>query len=147
VIAAEVERRRSGGGTAADLTLIDRRIAALDRQRQNLVRAIALLDEDPDSAALMTRELTELTTQRKELEIERSAKAEAAADEEADTRRLTDLAVWCSQAAANLDRLTYAEWRMILEALGVTVRVWKQDHEPRWELEMAPLPVSPILRT
>lgn len=142
VIKAEVERRRSGSTAVADLGAIDRRLAVIDRQRQNLVRAIALLEGDPDSAALMARELSGLSAQRKEIETERATKVSLHADETAENGRLADLAEWCARTASNLERLTYAERRMVLEALGVAVQVWPTDHQPRWEVAMAPLPIS-----
>jgi site-specific DNA recombinase len=143
VIWAEVQRRRAGSDTAHDLKLIDQRLAAVDRQRQNLVRAIGLLDEDQDSAALITKELSALSKERKELASERSAKASVVADETAANERMADLGSWCTRTAANLAVLTYDERRTVLEALGVRVRVWAASHEPRWEFEIAPLPVAP----
>jgi hypothetical protein len=142
-ILAEVERRRSSSGAEHDLKAIDQRLASIDRRRQNLVRAISLVDDDPDSAALMAQELRDLSAQRKKLEAEQQAMALVQADANAKDRQLLDLAAWCSRAAANLETLTYAERRTILEALGVKVRVWRADHNPRWEMEMAPLPVDP----
>jgi site-specific DNA recombinase len=141
VIAAEVERRRGKSNGGHELALIEQRLTAIDRQRQNLVRAIGLLTDD-DSVGLMTQELTTLSSQRKELERERQAKMAALADREAEDRRLTDLAAWCSRTGANLGSLTYDERRMVLSALGVRVRVWQTAHDPRWEIEMAPLPVE-----
>jgi hypothetical protein len=37
---------------------------------------------------------------------------------------------------------TYDQKRLVLEALGVRVRVWRSDHEPRWQLDMS-LPMEP----
>ena len=139
IIATEVERRRAEQSAACDIEAIERRIAALDRQRQNLVRSLAML-EDEDSARLLTAELATLSAQHKQLDRERAAKVSQQAEEAAETARLSSLVDWTTRAAANLSALTYAEKRMLLGALGVSVRVWKTDHEPRWELTMAPVP-------
>ena len=139
IIAAEVERRRTAQTSACDIEAIERRMAALDRQRQNLIRSLAML-EDEDSARLLTAELAALSAQHKQLECERAAKVSQQAEESIDTARLSSLIDWTTRAAANLSALTYAEKRMLLEALGVSVRVWKTDHEPRWELTMTPIP-------
>lgn len=142
IISAEVARRRSDQDSQFDLKAIDQRIATLDRQRKNLVRSLALLDEDEESASLIASELTSLTSQRNELNADRRAKVAQNTDSEQEHRRLTDLVSWCSRASTNLDRLTYQERRSVLEALGVQVRVWMMNHDPRWELEMAPLPIG-----
>ena len=140
IIAAEVERRRDSSNAQHDIDVLDRRLAAIDRQRQNLVRTLALVD-DEDSRMLMTRELIELSSQYRQLETERAGKVAHAAGEIAENQRLLDLALWCTRAASNLDALSYNERRMVFEALGVSVRVWTCDHDPRWELTLAPMPV------
>lgn len=148
IIAGEARRRKAVSNTSHDLELIDRQLAAIDRQRQNLLRAIGLLEDDQDSLTLLTQEMTRLTKQRSELVDDRKMKASQQAAELADTDRLLDLADWCRRTAENLELLNYEERRMVLDALGVRVRVWKTDHQPRWELEMAPLPIateSPIV--
>ena len=142
VIAREVKRRRAVSTIASDLDVIDRRLAAIDRQRQNLVRSLAMVD-DEDSARLMTQELSTLSGQHKQLEAERAGRVVQQTDEVAENANLSSLADWCTRAAGNLATLTYSERRTILEVLGVGVRIWKTDHDHRWELTMAPLPVDP----
>jgi site-specific DNA recombinase len=139
IIEAEVKRRRAAQSTACDVEAIERQMAVVDRQRQNLIRSLAML-EDEDSARLLTAELATLTAQHKQLDRERAAKVSQQAEESAETARLSSLVDWTTRAATNLSTLTYAEKRMLLEALAVSVGVWKTDHEPRWELTMAPVP-------
>ena len=37
--------------------------------------------------------------------------------------------------AGNLEQATYQTKRLALDALGVTVRVWRKEHEPRFEIK------------
>ena len=47
------------------------------------------------------------------------------------------MSAWCARVAANLAQLGYDEKRHVLDALAVDVRVWRSDHEPRWEVGMS----------
>ena len=49
---------------------VDRALAEIDRQRANLTRAIATLD-DPEASAPLVGELRSLTERRRQLEAER----------------------------------------------------------------------------
>jgi site-specific DNA recombinase len=49
--------------------------------------------------------------------------------------RLDDIEAWPYNGAANVRDLTYDQRRLALEALGVKVEGWKEDHNPRWTME------------
>ncbi len=50
---------------------------------------------------------------------------------------------WCRQVAANLGDLTYEQKRQALTALEVRVRLYRADHDPRYEITAAlPLEIS-----
>ena len=58
---------------------------------------------------------------------------------------MATLADWCQTVAANLDTLIYDEKRLALNALGVQVRVRRENAAaedgnslPRWEFAMRP---------
>ncbi len=142
IIAAEVARRRCQDPFAAELVVIDRRLAEIATRRQRLARAVAALDDEETSAPLL-QEAKALAEQKQVLAAEREHMATLRAESQADDDRLATLAAWCARVAGNLDTLSYQERRMVLEALGVAVKLFRADHTPRWELTMAPLPMSP----
>ncbi len=139
IIAAEVARRLDQDPFAADLAALDRRLAVLSSQRTRLARGVALL-EDEEAAAPLLLELQGLAKESKVLSAERASLEALARANDDERDRLADLAAWCSRVAGNLPTLTYDEKRMVLDALGVEVRVYRTDHDPRWEITMAPTP-------
>lgn len=142
IIEIEVARRAADEPFATDLAAVDRRLKTIGEQRARLARAIAAMDDEEASAPVLA-ELHRLADEAKSLGHERSSLEKRAAEGEADRRRLADLSAWCGRVAGNIERLDYRDKRMILEALGVSVAVYKADHDPRWEITMAPLPVEP----
>lgn len=48
------------------------------------------------------------------------------------------LEAWRELVIANLLSLDYTERRMAIQALGIRVKLWKNGHEPRWEITMPP---------
>ena len=143
IIAVEVERRQGADPFAADLAALDRRMADIAVRRQRLARAVAALD-DEDAAEPLLAELRALGEQARTLETERVdlASRQAIASDEAD--RLDGLVAWCRRVEGNLPNLGYDERRLVLDALGARVTVWRSDHEPRWQLDMAPVPVDVV---
>ncbi len=87
-------------------------------------------------------ELRQLATEAQQLNAERSVFAAQAKAREFDTRMLISLKTWCGRVAKNLQTLSYKEKRLILEAIGVSVKVFRVDHDPRWEITIAPLPIK-----
>jgi site-specific DNA recombinase len=142
IIAAEVERRRGQDRSATEIITLDRRLAEIAARRQRLARAISLLDDEEASAALL-QETMALTDQQRVLTAERGRMAMEHSESRADQERLGDLAAWCERVAGNLDSLAYEERRMILGALGVEVKLFRSDHDPRWEVTMTPSPEPP----
>jgi hypothetical protein len=53
---------------------------------------------------------------------------------------------WRRLVARSIDLLDYEGRRLALTALGVEVKVWSTDHDPRYEIRMlpdaAPIPIS-----
>ena len=56
--------------------------------------------------------------------------------------RIADVRAWCNRVAKNIDRLTFAEKRDALVALDVRVKLWRADHEPRYEITASSPPGS-----
>jgi site-specific DNA recombinase len=141
IIAIEVERRRGRDPFASDLESLGRPQRSLEHQQKRLARAVATL-EDEEVAVPLLAELKQLGAEAKSLRAEQDQLRACAVAHEADTQALANITFWCQRVSKNLPTLTYHEKRLIMEALGVLVRVFRADHEPRWEITMAPLPVE-----
>lgn len=135
LIAREAARRRQDGRFAADLDIVGRRIADVEKRQATLTRLMSEI-EDADAAAPLVAELRNLASQKKELTAERETLETGQAAQRADEDRLINLTEWCCRVSANLESLSYLERRDVLAALGVSARVWRKDHTPRWEITM-----------
>ncbi len=96
---------------------------------------------DSASGLLHTATAVVLGGQRSRLLTERDNIAQRRAQWEAAQRRLEDLQHWRQQMAATLGQFTYDQKRTAHFALGISVRVWRQGHSPRYQIEMS-IPVS-----
>ncbi|MDP9373493.1 MAG: recombinase family protein [Chloroflexota bacterium] len=142
IVAAEVARLRQDDPTVADLSGLDRQCAAVGRKIANLTRTIAGVDDD-DTRAALVGELTALGTHRRQLEEERAAVLARRDAWHAVQGQLDSVEDWCRQVAANLGDLTYEQKRQALTALEVRVRLYRADHDPRYEITAAlPLEIS-----
>jgi site-specific DNA recombinase len=140
LIAAEVERRLASNTAAQDLTTLDRRLQEVTSRQTKLARLASALDDDDAAAPLLT-ELRFLASQKRQLEAERQRMESEATAVAFEAGKLQDLASWCGRVASNLETLSYEQKRLILEALDVRARVWRTDHDPRWQLDWS-LPVD-----
>ena len=135
IIAVELERLRRDDPTAADLDAVETRLEAIERQRGNLTRKLALFDDDKAAAPLiaeigsLTEQLRALHREREALEAQRHGWVQA-------QEQLADLERWCRIQSTNLGLLTYEQKRLALFALGAEVRVWSTDHDPRYEISI-----------
>jgi site-specific DNA recombinase len=135
VIANEVARLRDVDPTGPNITALDKRIAEVERQRMNLMRRIATIDDD-EMAAPFLIESQALGTQQKQLQRERDeVEAERRGWQRAQ-ERLDDLQWWCRVQSERLARLTYEQKRLALFALHVEATVWGKDHDPRFSITM-----------
>lgn len=116
-----------------ELALVTKAQARVTKQRDNLVRAIALTD-DEETAAGMVAQLEGLTTQRRELEAERETLGKLGERQELARQTLRDFEQWRRRIAATMDVMTWAERRQLLDQLGIHVNLWKHDHAPRWHI-------------
>jgi hypothetical protein len=121
--------------TGPNIAALDKRIAEVERQRTNLMRRIATIDDDEIAAPFLV-EIQALGTQHKQLQRERD-------DVEAERRgwqlaqeRLDDLQWWCRVQSERLANLTYEQKRLALFALHVEATVWGKDHDPRFSITM-----------
>ena len=140
LIADELARTCEDDPTLADLAAIDHRLELVERRQSNLVRRLALID-DEDTAALVAVEVNALASQKRQLETERAMLAGRLVDRQLAREQLADLEAWCRRVSTNLDTLTYAERRQVLDALGIQVRLLNIDHKLRYEIT-ASLPLD-----
>lgn len=143
IIAREVERRSSSDPFGQDIEALDRRLKDIEARRARLAKAVASVDDD-EAVSPLVLELQHLAVDAKNVKNERESLVIRAANSEAERKKLQDLADWCSRVAGTLPRLNYEEKRLILDALGVTVTLYKADHDPRWEIKMEPAPVETL---
>jgi site-specific DNA recombinase len=143
IIAREVERRSSSDPFGQDIEALDRRLKDIEARRARLAKAVASVDDD-EAVSPLVLELQHLAVDAKNVKNERELLVVRAENSEAERKKLQDLADWCSRVAGTLPRLNYEEKRLILDALGVTVTLYKADHNPRWEIKMEPAPVEAL---
>ena len=74
----------------------------------------------------LSEQMSRLQVDRPELESEQKSW-------EIVERRLNDLEYWCETQAKNLAELDYDQKRLALFALKLNARVWRSDHDPRFE--------------
>ena len=135
IIATEVERLRRDDPTQVDLAAIERRLTTIGRQRSNLTKRLALLD-DEETAAYLIVEIEALTKELRHLEKDRDAVKAVREGWAAAQHQLEDLEYWCRLQAANLGTLTYEQKRLALHALNAEVRVWATGHNPRYAISL-----------
>ena len=152
IIEREVARRRRDGSLDRELASLDKQIDALADKQARMARRIAQIEDD-DVAAPLIAQLKALATQKTTAQQQRDDLVQRVADRAAETTRVQSLAAWCSRVGANLDRMSYDEKRLALDALGVKVRIYRKDTldddgqpHPRWQITMRPMaPTSAIV--
>ena len=142
LILEELRRYRTADPTAEDVAAVDRRIRELERQQSNLVRRMAVIDDD-DIVALVMGELDSLKVQQR-LHTERDRITARRSSWEQAQHHIDNVEQWVATVSANLEDLTREEKRTLLAALDVRVKVWRTDHDPRYVIEAAvPLEINP----
>lgn len=140
IIESELKRLRSSDPAEADLTAIDRAMTETKRRQANLVRQLAAFDDD-ETISLIQTEMKSLARQRQTLETERQSVIRQQDAWKLAQAHLDQLRRWRQMVAKNLDELDYAGKRQALDALGVKVTAYPQDHQPRYEIR-ASLPIE-----
>jgi site-specific DNA recombinase len=144
VIASEVERLKQMDPTAADLGAVERSLAELERQRANLLQAITLV-ADPDSLALLTGQLTALQRQCAGLLSDWERLLARQQLWQSTQSSLVQLGDWCKTIAERVDTMSWADKRVVLDALGVHVKLYPHRSELRFIIA-ADIPVEAVSR-
>jgi hypothetical protein len=130
-VARELERVRESDPTAEDARAVVRFLTGIERQRGNLSRAIATLD-DLDAAAPLVLQLRELAERDRALRAEQATLEERRAAWQSTQADLDSLTRWCSTVAGRVDSLSWEQRRSALTALNFGATVYPRDHEPRF---------------
>jgi site-specific DNA recombinase len=145
VIAEQLAQHQAEDPTEADLAPVERALTKIENQQRNLVGQLA--DLPPTVAPLVHEKLAALEQQRLGFQQERERLQGQRAAWAAGQAQLAELEAWCRQVAANVEGLSFAERRLALDALGLSVQVWPKDRTPRYEITARiPLP-TPIVDT
>ena len=83
---------------------------------------------------MIAEKINALEAQRQQHAAERDAILARAATWQRAQERIGDVQAWCRATAASLATLTYEQKQLALDALGVQVKVWRTDHEPRYKI-------------
>lgn len=129
VIEDALARLEEDDPTTDDLAALDRRAAEVERQRRNIARRIATIDDD-DVAAPLTEKLAELARQRAGCEQERERILSRRGAWQQAQARLDDLGAWCRAVGARLDApsLDYETRRAGLDEFGIRAVVEPGGH-------------------
>ncbi len=148
LIAQELQRPGTVDPTADDLAGLERTLTKKKRQYQDELASVAamghLLSEQSQAALADQLRQTERTIQ--EHEREREALLARRAAWEQTQARVHALEDWCRAYAETFAEADYAHRRLALEALNVTVRVFKSGSTPPFVMDWGiPDPLGPAI--
>lgn len=134
---AEIEADLTGEDTsAADLEAVNRELDRITRSQTITANAVAKLD-NAEAAEPLLAKLEILAKQKLQLKAEResieSRRSELVAGQELLQRMYQEL----ERRTEEPDELTYQEKRHALRRFGFSVKLWKQDHDPRYQIASA----------
>jgi site-specific DNA recombinase len=133
MVATELERMLADDPTEVDLDAVDKALVSITRQQRNLVDQLA--NVSGGVAELVTQKLSGLEAERQQLQSERDAILRRRQSWIAARQRVADLETWCRTVATKLGEFTYQQKRDALDALGVRVKVYRQDAPDRVVVE------------
>jgi len=128
-----VKGQQGDDPAVSGIKTIDRLLADSQKRVNNLSRAISMADDDDSISALLS-DLKATNERRRMLEIERAsllAKQALWQQSQSDLDSLLGLAAVMRDSLDDLDAETT---RLLFQALGVTVKVFRADVSPRWEI-------------
>ena len=142
IIAREVARNRQDGGLERARAALEKQIMSLTDKQARIAKRVVDIEDDAVAAPLIS-ELRSLAARKTAAEQELLSTERRIADRTAEDEKVQSLIAWCQRVGANLDRLTYTERRLALEALGVQVRIYSTripdengEPYPRWTVTL-----------
>lgn len=133
LVRREMQRILDEDRTAADLKVVDRQLKDIEKQQSNLANAIGLLERS-DALAPLVNQLEALSERHEQLLRERSQIQSRRSAWEAMRVTLDGFNEWSATIANRIEQLSFKEKRMVLDALGVYVVVYRSEHNPRYEI-------------
>jgi site-specific DNA recombinase len=133
IIAGELERMRGDDSTQRDLAAIDGALRDIGKQRANLTRAIAMID-DVETMEPLVAHLAQLTDRQRQLGTERDGIAERVANWEQTQTLLADFGDWGDLVASRAEELPWADRRALIERLGVKAIINRKTSAERYVL-------------
>lgn len=121
---------RKRTSTTPDVSAIEGRIAALERQQARLASRIAAVDDDA-LADVLTEQLRGIIRQRQDAEAERDALVQAAALRDGADQQRRDTVEWLRSVRARLHAMSIHERRLAVEMLDLEVRFYRAGCDPR----------------
>jgi site-specific DNA recombinase len=129
IIAAEYERQRAEGPDTtllADKASAERALARLDKQQERLLRRFRQSEDGDDEAddtawQLVKRELAQVEAEKKQFRATITEAEQRLADAGQALAKLEALTAFCANWQENVERATWDDQRLAIEALGVVV--------------------------
>lgn len=123
--------RKAEDPTTVERETLERRRAVVERKRSNLQK-LALMQDDDDYLAMLSKEIKDLTAELRQINdalVDLDAEHSSWLSKAEQLRKAED---WITRLRDRLrTQLTYEQQRTMLTALGITVRVYRHDHDPR----------------
>ena len=153
LVDARANALRSPDPTADRRRHITGKLAEIRRMQKNLEENLATLMKQNKlvqrTADFLTGQLSDLARQEQEYTNTLAQEEDEQAKWQRVQEKLVELHQVCAEMRENLDNpeysLTYARKRELLEFFGITVIVFRQDHEPRYEVRSDPPSIVPLL--
>ncbi len=131
VILAELDKMKHGDDPVAqDIVMLDRRLHEEERRAANLARRIADLDDDSVAETLLNQ-LKVVNQAIHRLREERELVCAPKGRWEQALAGANRVEAWVEAMQDAVSDLSDEEKRLLLEALDIRVRVYRQGHEPR----------------
>lgn len=133
IIARELKKHQATP-PKGDLARVEMRVRSIEREQQTLAKRLSQVSDA--AAPPVIAELERLAAERLAAEQERDTLKAQIISWEARQDQATNIMAWCLSVEQRIDTFTYAERRNTLNALRVEARVYRQNHDPRFEVEM-----------
>jgi len=130
---AEPGKDTGGAGGASRASELEKALTDNRRQRDKLIGRLAMLDDEAD-AQVVSDTINQLAIRSRVLETELSEVTKVVAEIKGLEELFMEFDSWAWTWGQQLATCDYASRRYLLEALGVQVRVWSMDHEPRYDI-------------
>jgi site-specific DNA recombinase len=130
----EILALQDDGGATSDVESVDRAIAKSEREKQNLVTAIANVT-NPQAMDALTDRINQLGERIEALQRDREEIVQQGENHARLLTQMNSLRDWCQHLAERVEQMTYEQKRLAIEGFGIEVRVYKKWHEPRYELK------------